>query len=277
MDHQILTELISKYYRIVSSYYYNPASIRENHLQTYLQGLEKNIIQEMRSFLGSNKLSLPELMNYFLQSLNTNSEKIRKNFPAQEMLMNFFDKILNIKNPEFYPHTKNSKFNDGLPYIPTPFPDQLAILNYLPKIINTKTTLVDWGAGAGNFALKIACAYPIKVILVEFEESLVNYARENCQNLFLCKGNIAIIQGDAALLKVPEATIHYLYKPFKRQTLFAWLKNIEKDLVNQQNNYIIYMPAYLVDENQNYFENTPWLKYTGQIPDSLAQIWQVKR
>lgn len=267
---------LQEYYELISEYYFNPECISDQRLQHKALTLETDCVEEFRRLIETKTLTLPGAIAFFIEKLNIKRNYIYKNAYLQELFRNFFDKLLNITTPESYRHSETTLFNDGLLYIPTPFTDQLAILNYLPKLFTPNTNLVDWGAGAGNFAFKIVCSYPINVTLVEFEKELIAHAQKNDRELLLRQGRTKIIQGDAALVKVSDATIHYLYKPFKRQTFWAWLENIEKDLAYQKKSYIIYMPAIMADENQNYLDNTPWLKYLEQIPGSSAQVWQIK-
>ena len=143
-------------------------------------------------------------------------------------------------------------------YFPTAYRELRTVIGSLQ--VGGHDVFVDIGAGKGR-ALLIAAEYPFRTVIgVEISPDLCAEARrlvERRQAKLACR-DIRIIEADAAGWPVPaDATVIYLYNPFKRERLRRLFAGIEASLAHSPRALTI------VFNNPTHFEpieaDYPWL------------------
>ncbi len=130
--------------------------------------------------------------------------------------------------------------------------------------------LVDYGSGKGRVVAMAARERLQKVIGVELKRALCDAVRRNIDRLEGKRSPVEIIQADAVDFNPDEATLLFLYDPFKYRTFKRVLETIRASLLRRPRRLRI---AYFDERYAEILDAQEWLKPEGEIGHTRILVW----
>jgi SAM-dependent methyltransferase len=149
-----------------------------------------------------------------------------------------------------------------IPYVPIPYRAIFPILSELG--LTADDVFVDVGCGKGRM---VCCAsrWPArKVVGIDFDEKLVQSARQNASRVRGRKAQIECSQARAEAFDYRDATVVYLYHPFSRPIMEQFLERLDRTRSKHTPLRIVYANAVHDDA----FAESGWLRKQAEWPES---------
>lgn len=184
-----------------------------------------------------------------------------------------YDRILGIETAGYYNSVGEdiSSNRDMVSYQPAPYGRLEKMIVYLK--LTPDDIFVDLGCGKGRAVFFVALRRLKKVIGVELDQSLIDIAKKNLNNLKIKRTPIELIRADAVNFDIKEESIFFMFNPFGQLTVEKVLNNIKESLiVNPRRVRIVYYaPAH-----RHLLDSRDWLVPEGRIENDNCLVWRNK-